>query len=97
MSRPEDPELTAPPLEQFPDPVTGQPLFRQRQFIETHGTHDSTPCPHCGRGNGNISQGINVVCGSVIHFVKSCSYCGKTIYYRARHEITIVASTHEGA
>ncbi len=58
---------------------------------ETRGDHYNCKCPHCGKNNHHVSDGIHVVCGEITGFQKACTHCRETIYYHARHEIMVTA------
>ncbi len=77
---------------------TGIIVARKEIFMaynETCGTHTNTACPHCGKNNHYVSDGVNVVCGKITSFKKPCFHCEQTIYYRASHEIATIAGTED--
>ena len=61
---------------------------------KTVGDNYNTPCPHCGKINHDISQGVNVARNKFTTFTKQCFYCKKPIRYHARYEIKIEAYTN---
>lgn len=60
-------------------------------YSQTKGDHYNTNCPHCGKNNSYVTQGVAVICGEVKRFQKSCFYCRQTIFYHASHEIMVTA------
>ena len=59
--------------------------------IFCRGTHTNCECPHCGKNNVYVCQGVIVEFGKVKCFSKPCFYCKKMIYYQANYEIAVVA------
>ena len=59
--------------------------------IFTRGDHYGCECPHCGKNNSYVCQGVTVVFNKITYFQKECFYCKQVIYYEARYEISIKA------
>ncbi|OJI09150.1 MAG: hypothetical protein COV08_01830 [Candidatus Vogelbacteria bacterium CG10_big_fil_rev_8_21_14_0_10_49_38] len=60
-------------------------------FSETHGDHYNIACPHCGKINHRVTEGVIVKCRMIKRFQKPCVHCGREIFYHARHEIRVTA------
>lgn len=76
---------------------SGQPSETTAHMVpkETKGDHYNIACPHCGKNNHHVSDGVVVTCGQITRFTKLCFNCKKTIYYAARHEIMVTARNYD--
>lgn len=59
--------------------------------IFTNGSAHNCECPHCGKNNTYVCQGIEVVFRKPKHFQQTCFHCKKLIFYCAHWEIMVQA------
>lgn len=57
-----------------------------------HGDNYNIACPHCGKINHYVDDGVKVEFGKIAIFKKVCNYCQKIVYYRAEYKLEITAS-----
>jgi hypothetical protein len=57
------------------------------------GDHYNCVCPHCGKCNNYITQGVELTLGTIKTFSKDCHYCKREVFYRAEYVIQVTAST----
>lgn len=57
------------------------------------GDHYNCDCPHCGKCNHYITQGITLSLGRIKIFSKPCTHCKQEVFYLGQYVIQVTAST----
>jgi len=56
------------------------------------GDNDNVRCPHCGKLNHDVCEGVPTDGNNTELFCKKCYHCKKMVYYRLRYVPEISAS-----
>jgi len=62
---------------------------------ETKGDNYNVACPHCGKVNHSVCWGHRIEFNKISCFQKTCTHCGKVVWYHAEWAIELTAYSED--